>query len=109
MALYDAPNLTGGIDDTLVQVAKAVPSFIIGTLLFVWGMVFLGGMSAQKRRSGYADIPMWATMASISILMLSLLLTLKSGLIDLTTLGIVVATTIFSGLWLFLSKSRGEV
>jgi len=106
---FDMPNLTTGIDDTLVDVATTVPSFLIGTLLFVWSFVFLAGMAAQNKRRGSADAPMWATMASISTLMITLVLTLKAGLIGLDILGIVVAVTIMSGLWLFLSKGRGEL
>lgn len=106
--LYTEPNLTGGMDEVIVEVVAQVPSFLIGLLLFVFGVVFLGGVSTQKRRTGYADYPLWATMASLSTLMITLILTIKQGLIGLDILGIVVAITIFSGLWLFLSKGRGE-
>ena len=109
MPLFNQPNLTGGVDQVLVNVATEVPSFIIGLLLFVFGIVFLGGTSTQKRRTGYADIPMWATMSSLATLLITLILTIKQGLISLDTLGIVVAVTIFSGLWLFLSRGRGEI
>jgi len=109
MPLYNPPNLTEGVDQTLVSLASEVPSFIIGLLLFVWGIVFIGGATSQKRRTGFTDIPLWATLASVSTLLVSLLMTLKNGLINLETLGIVVAITVFSGLWLFLSKGRGEV
>ena len=109
MPLYDQPNLTGGVDEALVQVAEAVPSFIVGLLLFVWSIVFLGGMSSQRRRSGFSDAPMWATLASISTMLVTLMLTLKQGMVSGEILGIVIAVTIFSGLWLFLSKGRGEV
>jgi len=109
LTLYAQPNLTGGIDEALVQVVEAVPSFIVGLLFFVWGIVFLGGMASQRRRTGFSDTPMWATMASVSTMLISLMLTLKQGLISGEILGIVIAVTIFSGLWLFLSKGRGEV
>ena len=109
MALYPQPNLTGGVDETFVEIASAVPSFVVGILMFVWGVIFISGSATQKRRSGYADLPMWSTMASISTLLISLLFTLKSGIITLEVLGIVVAITIFSAIWLFLSKGRGEV
>ena len=109
MAIYDAPNLTGGIDETLVEVATAVPSFTIGFLVFVFGFVLLTGMGMQRKRTGYADVQMWFTMASVSTLRVSLMMTLKTGLINLETLGIVVAITVMSGLWLFLSRGRGEL
>jgi len=106
---YATPNLTGGIDDALIDVSSAVPSFLIGLLLFVWSFVFLSGMAAQSKRRGSADAPLWATMASISTLMLTLVLSLKAGLVSLDVLGIVVGVTLLSGLWLFLSKGRGEL
>ena len=109
MALYDQPNLTGGLDETFVEIATAVPSFVYSFLFFVFAIVFIGGIISQKRRNGWADYPLWATMASLSTLLITLLLTLKQGLINLEVLGIVIAVTIFSGLWLFLSKGRGEV
>jgi len=109
MTIYDVPNFTGGVDETLIQVATEVPSFIIGMLIFIFGVIFLGGSSTQKKRTGYADYPMWAIMGSLSILVVTLILTIKEGLINLETLGIIVAITILSGLWFFLSRGRGEI
>ena len=109
MPLFNPPNLTGGVDEVIVDVVREVPSFTIGLLLFVFGVIFLGGISTQKRRTGFADYPMWAVTSSLSVLVITLILTIKQGLISLDVLGIVVAITIFSGLWLFLSKGRGEV
>jgi len=109
MSLYAQPSLTGGIDETLVEVVTTVNTFIPGLLLFVWGVIFISGISTQKLRTGYSDTPMWAVMASISTLVISLLLSLTSGLINLETLSIVVAINVFAGLWLFLSKGRGEI
>lgn len=108
MAIYTQPNLTGGIDSNLVQIVSQVPSYTVGLLLFVWGVVFIAGSGEQKRRGGYADMPMWAIMASLSTLMVALILTLIPGLINLTVLSAVVGITIMSGVWLFLSKGRGE-
>jgi len=106
---FTPPNLTGGIDKTIVEVATTVPSFIIGILLFVFGFVFFTGVTSQKMKTGYADIPMWVTMASISTLLITLLLTIKGGMVNIETLSVVVAITIFSALWLFLSRGRGEI
>ena len=109
MTLYAQPNMTGGIDETLVQIARAVPSFIVGFLIFVFGVIFLGGSSTQGRRKGYSDYPMWAVVASTATLLISLILSLREGLIDILVLGVVLAVTIFSGLWFFLSRGRGEI
>ena len=106
---FAQPTLVGGMDQTLVEVATAVPAFIIGFLIFVWMIVFLGGMGQQSSRKGFGDAPLWATMASMSTVLVSLLLTLKPGLMSIEALGIVVAVTIFSGIWLFMSKGRNEL
>lgn len=68
----------------------------------------MGGSATQKSKSGDADMPMWAMMASISTLVVSVLITVKSGMIEGWVLGIVVAVNILSGLWLFFSRGRGE-
>lgn len=109
LELYTLPNATGGIDDIVIQTVSAVPAFIPLILLFVFFVVFLGGISRQKARTGTADYPMWATVASLSTLMISLLMSLKEGFIRLDWLVIVVVITIFSGVWLFLDKRQSEV
>ena len=109
LEIYTLPNLSTGIDDAIIDTATAVPVFIPMFLLFIFGIVFLGGFTSQKRRLGNADMPMWATIASLSTLMVSLPLTLVSEIINLTTLSIVVTITIVSGLWLFLSRNRNEI
>jgi hypothetical protein len=107
--IYEAPNLTGGIDNAFVDLSGTVPTFMPMFLLFVFGIVFISGMSAQKRKNGYVDVPMWSTLASISTLMITLSLTLIAGLIQIEVLSVVVAVTILSGAWLFLDKNRNEV
>ena len=109
MPIYNMPNMTTGVDEAIIDTATAVPVFIPMFLVFVFGIVFLGGVTSQKRRLGVADMPMWAVIASLSTLMVTLPLTLTTSIINLTTLSIVVTITIVSGLWLFLSRNRYEV
>jgi len=108
MPLYNQPNLTSGIDTALISTAQEVPSFPIMLLVFVWIFIFIGGSSNQKKRLGSADYPFWSVLAGLSITFLSLLMTISIGIIDLTTLGVVISITIMSALWFFLSKQRGE-
>ncbi len=108
MPLYNMPNGTTGIDTTLIEVMEEVPAFIPSLLFFIFMVVFLGGTSAQRKRSGSADTPMWATISGMSTLMVALPLTLTAGLIDTVTLSILVVITIASGFWFFLSRSRSE-
>ena len=109
MVLYDIPNMTTGLDQVLIGTATTVPIFIPMFLLFVFGIVFMGGITSQKRRIGSADIPMWATISSLSTLMVSLPLTLAIGLIQLEVLALIVVLTVMSGVWLFLDRNRNEV
>ena len=51
---------------------------------------------------------MWATLAGLTTSVLSLLLSLKGGLINGTTLGIVFAITILCALWFFIGKSKDQ-
>ena len=109
MPKYTIPNLSGGIDDVIVDTASTVSVFTPMLLLFIFGVVFLGGIISQKKRLGTADFPMWATIASLSTLMVALPLTLTSGLIDSTLLVVIVVVTIFSGFWLFTNRNRNEI
>lgn len=109
MAIYELPNMTNGIDELIVNTVVAVPEFMIMFLVFIFGVVFIGGSINQARRTGIADIPMWSTIASLSTLVVTLPLTVKVGIIQLQVLVIVVVITIFSALWLFLDRNRNEV
>ena len=108
MTLFTPPNLSSGIDTALVSTAQSVPAFPIMILVFLYMLILLGGSANQKRRTGTADFPMWSVLAGVSCTLLALIFTLGDGMIDLVTLSIVIAVTILSGIWFFLSKVRGE-
>ena len=107
--LYTQPNLSTGIDDALIETARAVPAFPVMLLVFTFFVVFLGGSSNQKRRIGSADYPFWAVVGGLTITFASLIMTLGLGMIDIGTLGVVIAFTLLCGFWFFLSKVRGEI
>jgi len=112
MSLYNLPNITDGLDEALVGLASQQNSyipFIEMFLVFVFGLVFIGGFTSQKKRSGYGDLAMWSVIASISMLMVALPMTLTSGIISIQTLTIVVVVNILSAFWLFTSKNKNEV
>ena len=109
MSIYEMPNITDGFDNAVVGLATTVPPFTPMLLVFVFFTVLLGGITSQKRRNGFADIPMWAVISSMSTLLIALPMTMVDGIIDVTTLSIVVVVTILSGFWLFTSRSRNEV
>ena len=107
--LYNLPNSTSGIDEIVIQTITAVPSFTPLLLLFVFFVVFFGGVARQIGRTGTADYPMWSTIASLSIFMISLIMTVIEGFIRLEWFIIVIVITIFSGMWLFLDRKTSEV
>lgn len=107
--LYNLPNSTGGADTILVDTVNVVPIYIPMLLVFTFFVVFLGGIARQKGRSGFADYPMWSIIASISTLIIALILTLQAGLIDILSLTIVVLVNIGSALWFFLERRSGEI
>ena len=107
--LYVMPNATSGIDKIAEQTVTAVPTFIPMLFAFIFFLVFLGGISRQKARTGTADYPLWSVIASISMYLIALMLTLAEGLIRLDWLVIVTVITIFSGVWLFLDRKTSEV
>ena len=109
MSLYTLPNATTGMDAIAVQTATAVPSLTSLLLAFVYLVIFIGGIARQKTRIGTADYPMWAVVASLSTFMIALIMTMADGLINITTLVVVVVITIFSGVWLLLDKRQSEV
>lgn len=109
MNLYTLPNATSGLDEILTQTVTTVPSFAPLLFVFVWFVVMLGGSGMQSRRLGTADYPMWAMVASLSVFLLALLMSVIEGLIRLEWLVIVIVLTIFSGIWLFLDRKAGEI
>jgi hypothetical protein len=77
-------------------------------LVFVWFFIFLTGSIKQNRRSGYVDMPQWATLASLGTLLMSLAFTVKEGIIALPIFLVVIAITILSAVWFFMSRGRFE-
>ena len=108
LELYTLPNGTT-IDNIVIPLMGEVPSFVPLFLLFIFGVILLGGAARQKARTGSADFPMWSVVASIATLMITLLMSTITGFINLNYLVIIVVITIFSGVWLFLDHKQSEV
>lgn len=101
---YTLWNGTAGLDDSIIGVAGAVTGYIPMLLVFVWFLVFLGGISSQSRRRGFADIPVWSALASLSTFLVTMILAIKPGLVNPVILGVVLGLTIMTGVWAFLSN-----
>ena len=107
--LYNLPNATSGADAILSQTTNVFPSFTPLILFFVFGVVFLGGITRQKLRTGTADYSAWAIIASIATLLPALLFSVSSGFIRLDWLLIVISLNILSAVWFFLDRKASEV
>lgn len=107
MSLYNLTNATTP-DGILIGMSTSVSALPIMLLVFIWFAVFIGGSTRQNSKFGYADIPQWSVLASLSCLLLSLIMTITAGILPGAVLGIVVALTILTGIWFFLSKGRVE-
>ena len=94
MALFNLPNASTGVDSGVKSIAQSVSILPIMIILLVYFAVLLGGTNNQKRRTGRADYPFWNLLACITSFFLCLIFTLGVGIIDNTTLGIVIAITI---------------
>jgi len=107
MSRFNLTNATTP-DQVLIGLADSVKALPIMLLFFTWFMVFFSGVQRQSRRFGYADMPQWAALASLSCVLLGLVMTTTAGLLDLTSFVIVMSVAILSGVWFFLSRGRYE-
>ena len=106
--VYSIPNATTGMDDILVQEQATLSSFIPLVLLFIFLIVFLGGVVRQKARTGTADYPLWALLGSLTAFFTSLLLGMIQGLINVFTTGIIIFIVILFGVWYILDRKAQE-
>ena len=107
MPTFAQPEMNGtGIDEILGEVTSAVPIFTPFFLFFVFCVIFITGYRKQKQGPGIGDAPQWATIAGVVTTMVALILSTRTGLIDLPILVITIVITIFCGVWLFMSKDR---
>jgi len=107
--LYDVPNATSGADAILLQLVTSFPALVPFILFFIFLVVFIGGITRQKIKTGTADYSAWAIIASIATLLPALLFSISSGYIRLDWLVIVISLNILSAIWFFLDRKISEV
>ena len=107
--LYELPNSTTGADEIITQTASAFPGLSPLILFFVFLIVFIGGITRQKSRTGTADYSAWAVIGSIATLLIALLFSVNAGFIRLDWLLIVLSLNILSGIWFFLDRKVSEI
>lgn len=107
--LYDLPNSTSGIDAIMIQTMSSFPWLGSLILIFVYLVVFLGGITRQKAKIGTADYSAWAIIAALATLIPALLLSVNSGYIQVDWLMIVVSINILSAIWFFFDRKPSEM
>jgi hypothetical protein len=108
--LYELPNSTAGADAIVNQMTTgSFGWFVPLVLFFVFLLVFIGGITRQKIRTGTADYPIWAVLGSIATLLIALIFSISEGYIRLDWLVIVVTITIFSAVWFFMDRKVTEI
>jgi len=108
--LYELPNSTSGLDSIVLQMTSGSFGWIVPVMLFfVFILVFIGGITRQKIKTGSADYSGWAILASMATLLPALLFSVTAGFIRLDWLIIVVILNIGSAVWFFLDRKITEV
>jgi len=108
--LYSLPNATSGIDSIVLQMTTGSFYWLIPIMLFfIFILIFVGGITRQKIKTGTADYSVWAVLASIATLLPALLFSVTAGFIRLDWLVIIVSLNIMSAIWFFLDRKITEV
>ena len=107
--LYALPNSTEGIDEIITQTIEIFPGFTPMILFFIFFVVLIGGITRQKIKTGIADYPAWAVVASLATLLPALLFSVSAGFIRLDWLVIVLTLNISSAIWFFLDMKPSEI
>ena len=108
--LYSLPNSTAGLDSIVLQMTTGSFYWMVPMILFfTFVIVFMGGISRQKIKSGTADYSAWAIIASMATLLPALLFSVSAGFIRLDWLIIVISMNILSAIWFFMDRKSSEV
>ncbi len=97
-------NFSEGIDKIFVYVAQEIPIFIPMILFALFMIVFISGITLQRRNQGTQDTPMWAAISMYTTSTAALIMTLADGLINLFTLVTTLTIAIAVSIWFFMSK-----
>ena len=110
MALYNLPNNTTSFDGMLTQMTTGSFAWLTPMLLFfTFIVIFMGGSSRQLIKTGRADYSAWSVVASLTILLMALFLSVSRGFIDVTWLIVVVFINIFSYSWFAFDRKSSEI
>jgi hypothetical protein len=75
-------------------------------LLFLWAIIFFGGIYATKRQIGGANVAVFGTIASITITLSSFILYLIPDMLPLSAVILNLCITIMFVVWLLLVQAE---
>ena len=101
------PLLNGtGANEIVSDVVSSVPIFTPMLLFFVFFVSLITMYRKQRESTNFTDIPLLMTISSVITMVVALILSMGTGIIDTLTLSIVIAITLISGMWLLGSRDR---
>jgi hypothetical protein len=102
MVIYDISAINGtSLDVTYTGIITMAPWLSPLILAFEFIIIMLGGVYAQNRRIGFSNVPMWGAIAGLVTTTSAFILTAINGVVNLETLGILIALTIGFAFWFF--------
>jgi len=98
-------NLSEGMQVVFLYVNDITGGIFIKMFVFaLWMILSLGIYFSQKSSTGMGDLPVAISVSSFITAIICVLMRLIPGLIDLTTITIVIVVFVVSMLWLFFSQ-----
>lgn len=108
--LYNLPNNTTSLDGMINQMTQgSFYWFVPMILFFVFTVVFMGGITRQKNKTGRADYSGWAIIGAMATLLPALIFSISLGFIRLDWLVIVITLNIGCAIWFFFDRKSSEI
>jgi hypothetical protein len=98
-------NQSGGLEQILIYVVNNIPLLPNLILFFIFLIISIGGYSIESKRREGANILVWFAIASYMVSVLSLVLFLTDGIINLYVVVLTIVLSIIFTAVLFLSDT----
>lgn len=104
MAIYNISSINNtSLDLTYTGIINLNPWITPLVCFFEFIIILLTGVYAQNRRIGFSNVPMWGAIAGLVTTTSAFILSAIEGVINLETIGVLIAVTIGFTLWFFLT------